>query len=127
MGSVSGNALLSLDERTATPRRERHCSSGGPSMMMTRVVQFLHSGREHGPDHFSGEAIGWKDWNRGDHGRKFLLASGAWTRNPKRTPSEGAFTFWGEWHWLNASSRGNLLNSPSRRLSRRAKRLPDSG
>lgn len=58
----------------------------------TRVVQFLHPGREHGFDR-----PGWKDWNCGDHKRKFLIAEGSWTPDPKQPPRRGRFTFWGEW------------------------------
>ena len=61
-------------------------------MRTMRVVQFLHPGPEHGQDR-----PGWKDWNCGEHRRKFLLASGEWTRDPTRAPSDGNFTFWGEW------------------------------
>lgn len=60
--------------------------------MSNRVVQFCHPGSEHGPDR-----PGWKDWNRGDHKRKFLIAEGSWTCHLKQPPTKGGFTFWGEW------------------------------
>jgi hypothetical protein len=65
-------------------------------MSIRRVVQFLHPGQEHGVDQWHGR-VGWKDWNRGNHKRKFLLADGASTRNPQELPTGGIFTFWGEW------------------------------
>ena len=63
---------------------------------MSIVVQFLHPGPEHGADRWDGR-VGWKGWNHGDHKRKFLLADGAWTRNPLEPPTKGTFTLWGEW------------------------------
>jgi hypothetical protein len=65
-------------------------------MSPRRLVQFMHPGPEHGPDG-PGTSSGWKDWNRGDHKRKFLLANGAWTADPKSAPREGMIAFWGEW------------------------------
>ncbi len=65
-------------------------------MSIRRVVQFIHPGPEHGADRWHGH-LGWKDWNRGNHKRKFLLADGAWTRNPQDPPTGGTMTFWGEW------------------------------
>jgi hypothetical protein len=64
--------------------------------MSIRIVQFLHPGLEHGADGWNGR-LGWKDWNRSNHKRKFLVADGAWTRNPQKPPTGGTITFWGEW------------------------------
>lgn len=62
------------------------------------IVQFLHPGTEHGPDCFSrATQKGWKDWNHGDHRRKFLIAGGSWTASPKQRPSKGRIALWGEW------------------------------
>jgi hypothetical protein len=55
------------------------------------------SGGEHRADRWISGSIGWKDWNRGDHKRKFLLTTGSWTSEAKQKPKNGAFTFWGEW------------------------------
>jgi hypothetical protein len=66
-------------------------------MDVIRVVQFLHPGPEHGWDRAFTTTTGWKDWNRGDHKRKFLVAEGSCTRNPRESPARGSFTFWGEW------------------------------
>ena len=67
-------------------------------MSIRRVVQFLHPGPEHGADPGSWHgSLGRKDWNRGKHKRKFLLADGSWTRIPEQAPTTGSFTFWGEW------------------------------
>ena len=65
-------------------------------MRMRRIIQFIHPGPEHGADRWDGR-LGWKDWNRGKHKRKFLLADGAWTRSPQEAPTGGPVTFWGEW------------------------------
>ena len=53
------------------------------------IVQFPHPGGEHRPggDHM--------DWNRGDHRRKFLLASGTYLE--AGDVRRGPVTFWGEW------------------------------
>jgi hypothetical protein len=84
-------------------------------MSMRRIVQFIHPGKEHGADRWHG-ALGWKDWNFGvQHKRKFLLADGSWTRNPKQAPTTGSFTFWGEWE----------PQSQVRRLVHTAESLPD--
>jgi hypothetical protein len=53
------------------------------------VVQFPHPGREHEP---RGELM---DWNRGEHRRKFLLATGQYLE--PGALRRGAITFWGEW------------------------------
>src|SRR5271169_4421074 len=73
-------------------------------MSERRVVQFIHPGDEHGADRWH-SGVGWKDWNCGDHKRKFLRASGSWTRNPKNAPITGSFTFWGEWEPQSRVSR----------------------
>ncbi len=53
-------------------------------------VQFIHPGKEHGPD--DGEL---KRWNRGDHRRKFMTSTGAYLDNGRTV--EGPIVFWGEW------------------------------
>lgn len=52
-------------------------------------VQFPHPGSEHKPKG------SWTDWNRGDHTRKFLKASGSYVSDGKVVA--GPFVFWGEW------------------------------
>lgn len=54
-------------------------------------VQFIHPGREHGPD--AGGDV--KSWNRGPHRRKFLLANGTYLLDGER--QQGRIAFWGEW------------------------------
>jgi hypothetical protein len=90
-------------------------------VMSNRVIQFLHPGPEHGPDR-----PGWKDWNRADHKRKFLLAEGSWTQDPRQSPTKGSFTFWGEWEpqsevrRLTLNTRAghpNWLHTPHLRLN----------
>jgi hypothetical protein len=76
-------------------------------MAANRFVQFLHPGREHGPDHTLNGSTGWKDWNRGEHKRKFMLAEGSYALDPRHTPVRGSFTFWGEWE---PSSEVRLLD-----------------
>jgi hypothetical protein len=75
-------------------------------MSERRVVQFIHPGEEHGADRWS-SGVGWKDWNCGDHKRKFLLADGSWTGNPQKAPTAGRLTFWGEWEPQSHVSRLN--------------------
>jgi hypothetical protein len=53
-------------------------------------VQFLHPGKEHGPD--SGR---FKDWNRDQHKRKFVQNLGRHLRDGK--PCDGLLRFWTEW------------------------------
>jgi hypothetical protein len=52
-------------------------------------VQFPHPGAEHRP---TGESM---DWNRRDHARKFLRASGEYLLDGR--VRAGPLTFWGEW------------------------------
>lgn len=66
-------------------------------MTSHHLVQFMHPGSEHRPDRRAGAISDWKDWNRGDHKRKFLIANGASTSDPKTPPREGKIAFWGEW------------------------------
>ena len=61
-------------------------------MTTKKIVQFLHPGGEHKPDR-----LRLKDWNYGKHKRKFMTATGSWTRNANLQPLEGRLTFWGEW------------------------------
>jgi hypothetical protein len=75
-------------------------------MSERRIVQFIHPGGEHGADRWN-RGVGWKDWNCGDHKRKFLLADGSWTENPQKPPTNGKIMFWGEWE---PQSRVNRLN-----------------
>lgn len=59
------------------------------------AVQFPHPGGEHEPDR-----PGLKDWNLGDHKRKFMKVSGRWrTSSDPKTGNEvaGEMCFWGEW------------------------------
>ena len=95
-------------------------------MDVIRVVQFLHPGPEHGWDRAFTTTTGWKDWNRGDHKRKFLVAEGSCTRNPRESPARGSFTFWGEWEPQSevrrlVSNKGahypSWLHTPRLRLS----------
>jgi hypothetical protein len=53
-------------------------------------VQFIHPGGEHEPD--DGER---KEWNRGNHKRKFLWQNGTYVANGKT--EKGDIMFWGEW------------------------------
>jgi hypothetical protein len=53
------------------------------------VVQFPHPGAEHRPRRAD------MDWNRGEHRRKFLKATGTFVDHG--VAHGGDFTFWGEW------------------------------
>ena len=53
-------------------------------------VQFIHPGKEHGPDR--GDL---KSWNRGDHRRKFMNVTGAYVADGDIVSAPIAF--WGEW------------------------------
>lgn len=60
---------------------------------MPSIVQFLHSGVEHKPD--NPPTNDYKNWNVGDHRRKFLTCSGDYIeRNNLQT---GELFFWNEW------------------------------
>lgn len=53
-------------------------------------VQFIHPGKEHGPD-----STGIKGWNTRPHRRKFLEIGGRYRRKGKNY--RGPIRFWGEW------------------------------
>lgn len=53
-------------------------------------VQFLHPGGEHLPD--TGRK---KEWNTGDHRRKFLVSGGRYLQG--NHPHDDEIVFWGEW------------------------------
>lgn len=59
---------------------------------MPDLIQFLHPGGEHGPD-----GPGFKDWNFGDHKRKFLASEGTYLSSLRSKPRKGDVCFWGEW------------------------------
>lgn len=52
-------------------------------------VQFPHPGPEHEPKG------SWMEWNRRDHARRFLKASGKYVAAGE--VCTGPFVFWGEW------------------------------
>jgi hypothetical protein len=53
-------------------------------------VQFIHPGGEHEPDD-----CGHKQWNKGNHKRKFLKQGGTYIDKGKI--AKGEMVFWGEW------------------------------
>lgn len=53
-------------------------------------VQFIHPGKEHGPDRAR-----FKDWNRDVHKRKFVEIAGRYLRNGE--PRDDLLRFWTEW------------------------------
>jgi len=55
-------------------------------------VQLIHPGGEHEPDHGM-----MKQWNRGDHSRKFLKAPGRYRPFLDTADQEDEIVFWGEW------------------------------
>lgn len=57
-----------------------------------RFVQFPHPGQEHRPDR-----EGWKDWNIGDHARKFMRSPGRYQDSIDQPERDGPVVFWGEW------------------------------
>lgn len=57
-----------------------------------RFVQFPHPGPEHQPNR-----EGWKDWNIGDHARKFMRSPGRWRDSLDAPERQGPVVFWGEW------------------------------
>jgi hypothetical protein len=57
----------------------------------------MHPGPEHGPDQIDPNGGGLRGWNRGNHARKFMIASGEWTVDPAHRPTAGRLVFWGEW------------------------------
>jgi hypothetical protein len=87
--------------------------SGLPGSDYAFFVQFPHPGREQHP---AGPVM---PWNKGKHGRKFLLASGRYA-DAGGVPREGAVAFWGEWEppseivarWTEAGSLPQALHRP---------------
>jgi hypothetical protein len=62
---------------------------------MPQIVQFLHPGREHGPDKGNPTHKAWLP--RGaKHGRKFLLSAGSYVATDGNVIPEN-LEFWGEW------------------------------
>ncbi len=64
-----------------------------PHMALRRYfVQFMHPGREHGPDAESA-----KRWNTNEHRRKFLRIEGEYRVTAAAASASGPVVFWGEW------------------------------
>lgn len=61
---------------------------------MCCIVQFPHPGAEHAPDQRGGSH---KQWNAGNHKRKFLLSQGDYVDGKGRLHHSADMTFWGEW------------------------------
>jgi hypothetical protein len=59
------------------------------------IVQFFHSGIEHSYDSFSKNNKYYKEWNKGEHKRKFIINNGSYIENNKKY--EGKMLFWCEW------------------------------
>jgi hypothetical protein len=87
--------------------------SGLPGSNYAFFVQFPHPGREHHP---AGSAM---SWNRGQHGRKFLLATGRYA-DAAGAPRDGTVAFWDEWEppskivtrWNEAGALPRALHRP---------------
>jgi hypothetical protein len=87
--------------------------SGLPGSNYAFFVQFPHPGREH---HRAGQVM---SWNKGQHGRKFLLATGRYV-DAAETPRDGTMAFWGEWEppseivtrWNEAGALPRVLHRP---------------
>jgi hypothetical protein len=63
---------------------------------MPKIIYFFHPGKEHGYDkNCSQNGVLLKDWNCGEHRRKFLLNEGSYIKNGKKY--KGKLLFWGEW------------------------------
>lgn len=62
---------------------------------MAKIIQFIHPGPEHSYDNY---VIGrmHKDWNSGEHKRKFCEANGEYIGLDNKN-NTGKFMFWGEW------------------------------
>ncbi len=59
---------------------------------MAKIVQFTHPGPEHAPDN---KDRNHKDWNQGNHARKYLLSAGSYVVDDSLR--QGKLFFWGEW------------------------------
>ena len=87
--------------------------SGLPGSDYAFFVQFPHPGREHHP---AGPVM---SWNKGQHGRKFLLATGRYA-DASGALKEGTVAFWGEWEppseivtrWHEAGALPQALHRP---------------
>ncbi len=63
--------------------------------MTIKTVQFTHPGGQHSLNHIE-KKRGIKEWNTGEHARKFLIADGQYViGNKLSTPKD--LLFWGEW------------------------------
>lgn len=107
MSGFARTVPLSTDAATRRSGRLSYCGEGSPddrasfnpeasgAMGGTCVpeslmfVQFPHPGLEHKPKGT------WMEWNRRDHARKFLKASGKYIASGEER--WGPFVFWGEW------------------------------
>lgn len=64
---------------------------------MPYIVQFFHPGTEHEYDkRIEGNKF-IKEWNNGNHKRKFILNSGKYIKRDSDGPQKGGLLFWGEW------------------------------
>jgi hypothetical protein len=71
-------------------------------------IQFLHSEKEHIPN-----ALNHKDWNYGDHYRKFMKAYGVFVKDYKLHSKQlnSELMLWGEWE---PQSNSRILTQPTR-------------
>lgn len=60
-------------------------------------VQFMHPGGEHKPDGMTPTGEAMKDWNTGEHKRKFLCNRGEYLTEPGASPQTDDLVFWAEW------------------------------
>ena len=63
---------------------------------MVRIIQFVHSGREHTLSPTE-KKNGIKEWNCGSHRRKFMLAQGQYVQGNSTLSPVQDILFWGEW------------------------------
>lgn len=61
---------------------------------MPSIVQFIHPGKEHGPDEKNSN---YKNWNHKEHRRKFLQSQGLYIAEGMSEPKPEKLIFWGEW------------------------------
>lgn len=69
-------------------------SSGKGKKRVLKVVQFMHSGKQHGIDD---KQTMRKFWNCAAHMRKFMRAEGRYVDNAGTLSKPTLLHFWGEW------------------------------
>ena len=96
-----------MEQKKNERRTQSKVQSGGFPASSRLVVQFLHPGTEYS---LRGKE-GTKDWNLGDHHRKFMQARGNYV-DGGHVVSDQQLMFWGEWEPQSRYREINRAGSP---------------